>query len=124
MIKGKNEIIAEKGRILYLEPAKKYANSAMLGKVIEYIDGVKNEYVLTEDNIQEGYITNIDGQQRFVKASSYPELVTGLIRLKYSMNDELALMANSRIKVNNIEEKQFQNWRKKCKEIARQLIND
>ena len=124
MTRNGNEVKAENGRILFIEPTGVYTDYAILGNRLEYKDGQRLEYTLTEQNVHEGYMTNIDGEQKFVKASSYSELVSGLIRLKYSIDDELALMANSRVKSVSSEERQFQNWRKKCKEIARQLIND
>ena len=124
MTRNGNEVKAENGRILFIEPTGVYTDYAILGNRLEYKDGQRLEYTLTEQNVHEGYMTNIDGEQRFVKASSYSELVSGLIRLRYSIDDELALMANSRVKSVSSEERQFQNWRKKCKEIARQLIND
>lgn len=124
MTRNGNEVKAENGRILFIEPTGVYTDYAILGNRLEYKDGQRLEYTLTEQNVHEGYMTNIDGEQKFVKASSYSELVSGLIRLKYSIDDELALMANSRVKSVSSEERQFQSWRKKCKEIARQLIND
>ena len=124
MTRNGNEVKAENGRILFIEPTGVYTDYAILGNRLEYKDGQRLEYTLTEQNVHEGYMTNIDGEQRFVKASSYSELVSGLIRLRYSIDDELALMANSRVKSVSSEERQFQSWRKKCKEIARQLIND
>ena len=124
MTRNGNEVKAENGRILFIEPTGVYTDYAILGNRLEYKDGQRLEYTLTEQNVHEGYMTNIDGEQKFVKASSYSELVSGLIRLKYSIDDELALMANSRVKSVSSEERQFQIWRKKCKEIARQLIND
>lgn len=124
MTRNGNEVKAERGRILFIEPTGVYTDYAILGNRLEYKDGQRLEYTLTEQNVHEGYMTNIDGEQKFVKASSYSELVSGLIRLKYSIDDELALMANSRVKSVSSEERQFQSWRKKCKEIARQLIND
>ena len=124
MTRNGNEVKAENGRILFIEPTGVYTDYAILGNRLEYKNGQRLEYTLTEQNVHEGYMTNIDGEQKFVKASSYSELVSGLIRLKYSIDDELALMANSRVKSVSSEERQFQSWRKKCKEIARQLIND
>ena len=124
MTRNGNEVKAENGRILFIEPTGVYTDYAILGNRLEDKDGQRLEYTLTEQNVHEGYMTNIDGEQKFVKASSYSELVSGLIRLKYSIDDELALMANSRVKSVSSEERQFQSWRKKCKEIARQLIND
>lgn len=55
---------------------------------------------------------------------SYDALVTALIRLKYSLDEELALMANLRedAEGHKEEEAAFQEWREKCKEAAREAL--
>lgn len=57
---------------------------------------------------------------------SYDELVTALIRMHYSLDAELALQANLRYdaKGHENEEKAFQDWRVKCKNAAKNFLND
>lgn len=66
----------------------------------------------------------MDGENFKVKGDTYAELVTNLIRLKYTLDDELALAANLRAGDNNAKtaEFEFQTWRAFCKEMAKQLI--
>lgn len=57
---------------------------------------------------------------------NYDELVTALIRMRYSLDAELALQANLRYdpQSHEVEEKEFQDWRAKCKNAAKNFLND
>lgn len=74
----------------------------------------------TLNDIQEGKYILVKGEYIFIPYTSYSNLVTNLIRTKYSLDDELAINANSRINPNSEEEKEFQIWRKYCKKLAKQ----
>lgn len=120
---------------------KKIGNTlkADSGKFLKYFNIISSEvtlgerYVLCnkdfikvnlkESDIQEVYPVVIDEKIYYVFNTTYSELVTELIRLKYSLDDELAIIANSRLG-DSSKESEFQNWRKKCKEIAKSLINE
>lgn len=99
-------------------------DSIKLGYDFGYPNGIKVEYNITTDDIIEVYPVNIDNTVYYVESKNYSDLVTELIRIKYSLNDELALQANYRLNGDSEEEKQFQDWRTKCKNIAKQIIND
>ena len=77
---------------------------------------------ITPDDVIECYIVNIDGKEYKVQGDNYGELVSSLIRIKYTLDQELALLANSRIKDVSEQENAFQEWRVECKRIAKKLL--
>lgn len=101
--------------VLLVRPFKSIVKEALLG--LAYKNGVAIN--VTIDDIDEGYL--YEGQ--FIKGTTYNELVTSLIRTKYTLDDELALQANYRLNTDSEEEQTFQEWRSKCKEIAKSLLN-
>lgn len=116
-------------KIIPIEGAKlktKYSNheydTLYLGSSAIYVGDTFKRVNLTLDDIIEIKHINIDNKDYIVTLSeNYGELVNNLIRLKYSTSDELALLANARIgKVDGEEE--FQAWRVKCKQVAKQLL--
>ena len=74
----------------------------------------------------EAKVVNVDGLSYMMTKDNmtYDELTTALIRLKYSLDEELALMANLRedVEEHREEEVAFQEWRLKCKEAAREAL--
>lgn len=73
----------------------------------------------------EAKVVGVDGLSYMITEDmSYDALVTALIRLKYSLDEELALMANLREDADGhrTEEIAFQEWRTKCKEAAREAL--
>lgn len=74
----------------------------------------------------EGKAVTVDGLSYLMTKDSmtYDELTTALIRLKYTLDEELALMANLRedAEGHKAEEAAFQEWRAKCKEAAREAL--
>mgnify|MGYP006335360611 CR=1 FL=1 len=87
-------LYAEGKKVLYIEKLNKYTRQYTCGTVMLPIEGV------------------------------YEELVTNLIRLKYSLDWELSLIANSRIRDISKDDKDFQDWRAESKKIAKNLINE
>ena len=117
-------IYAEGKKVLYIEKLNKYTRQYTCGTVMLPIAGALQEVTITPDDIEEVYKLEIDGVENKVKGDTYDELVTNLIRLKYSLDWELALIANSRIKDVSKEDATFQEWRKECKRIAKNLLNE
>lgn len=73
----------------------------------------------------EAKVVDVDSLSYMITGDmSYDALTTALIRLKYSLDEELALMANLRedAEGHKEEEAAFQEWRAKCKEAARESL--
>ena len=81
-------------------------------------------YTPKVDDIKEVIPYRMDENIYYLESTNYPNLVSELIRIKYSVDDELALEANYRINGDSKEEQEFQNWRKECKKIAKQILNE
>jgi len=116
-------LFAEGGKKLYIEKLDLLTSQYTCGTVMLPIDGVLQTVTVEPADIVELYNVSIGNKTYKIKADSYGELVTGLIRIKYSLDDELALIANSRIKDVSEEDKAFQEWREECKRIAKQYID-
>ena len=117
-------LYAEGKKVLYIEKLNKYTRQYTCGTVMLPIEGALQEVTVTPDDIEEVYKVEINGNTYRVKGDSYEELVTNLIRLKYSLDWELALIANSRIKDISKDDEDFQKWRAESKKIAKNLINE
>lgn len=117
-------IYAEGKKVLYIEKLNKYTRQYTCGTVMLPIAGALQEVTITPDDVDEVYKVEIDGVTYKVKGDTYDELVTNLIRVKYSLDWELALIANSRIRDISKEDSDFQDWRKECKKIAKNLLNE
>lgn len=120
MKKEENYITPDYGRVLYVKPFKRITTGISLGESYALVDGIQLKYTLVLDDIEEGYLVD----DKFIKGTTYNEVVASLIALKYSYADELALQANARINKDTKEEKDFQEYRKQCKEIAKKLLNE
>lgn len=94
------------------------------GKRLKYKDTLYSsiEGVLEED-IKEVYPVCINTDTYYISSTNYSDIVTELIRQKFSLDQELALIANARIGKTSDEE-DFQNWRAICKETAKRLTNE
>ena len=117
-------LYAEGKKVLYIEKLNKYTRQYTCGTVMLPIEGVLQEVTVTPEDVDEVYKIEIDGHTYRVKGDSYEELVTNLIRLKYSLDWELSLIANSRIRDISKDDKDFQDWRAESKKIAKNLINE
>ena len=115
-------LYAEGKKVLYIEKLNKYTEGAE--EMEEKRKRVLQEVTVTPEDVEEVYKVEIDGNTYRVKGDSYEELVTNLIRLKYSLDWELSLIANSRIRDISKDDEAFQNWRAESKKIAKNLINE
>ena len=124
MIKQNSQLIADEGKTL--EYKKNHYSSLFLGKQILYLNGEVVEADVKEEDVKEVYPVVIYTTNYYISATSYSDIVTELIRLKYSLDDELALLANLRVDPEGYadEDAQFQTWRQKCKEVAKQIVNE
>ena len=117
-------LYAEGKKVLYIKKLNKYTRQYTCGTVMLPIEGVLQEVTITPEDVEEVYKIEIDGNTYRVKGDNYEELVTNLIRLKYSLDWELSLIANSRIRDISKDDEAFQDWRAESKKIAKNLINE
>ena len=75
-----------------------------------------------EEDTESGMITANEETIHITPQTTYGDLVTILIRCKYSLDEELALSANMRTspETHAEEDAQFQQWREYCKDVARE----
>lgn len=124
MIKDGKTYTAEGKRVLYIPKLDLTTKVYSTGTVMLPVNGKLKSITVNPGDIQEVFQVQLDGENFKVKGDTYAELVTNLIRLKYTLDDELALAANLRAGDNNAKtaEFEFQTWRAFCKEMAKQLI--
>ena len=81
-------------------------------------------YDAVEDT-ESGMITASEDTIHITPQTTYGDLVTILIRCKYSLDEELALSANMRTapEAHAEEDAQFQQWREYCKDVAREYFD-
>jgi len=103
-----------------------YSNEVTMGKTFYHNGTYVPEGIQTTANDYEE-IWGFDFEDTFVTsdAKTYEQLTTDLIRVKYSLDAELALLANIRTDADKYkqEEADFQAWRTKCKQKAKELFN-
>lgn len=121
MIKKGNTIKASEGKVLRTPLG--ITDEITLGSTKLIENGKVVQINIKESSITEVTPVRINGEITYIEATNYGAAVTELIRLKYSLDDELALIANSRLG-NNSKEEEFQNWRRLCKETAKKLFNE
>ena len=117
-----NTLIAEGSKVLFIKKLNVIVKQYTCGEVMLPIQGVLQTINITPNDVIECYIVNIDGKEYKVQGDNYGELVSSLIRIKYTLDQELALLANSRIKDVSEQENAFQEWRAECKRIAKKLL--
>ena len=117
-----NTLIAEGSKVLFIKKLNVIVKQYTCGEVMLPIQGVLQTINITPDDVIVCYIVNIDGKEYKVQGDNYGELVSSLIRIKYTLDQELALLANSRIKDVSEQENAFQEWRAECKRIAKKLL--
>lgn len=123
MIKDGNTYEAEGKRVLYIPKLDLVTKMYSCGTVLLPVDGKLQKFTIKPQDIEEVFQIELDGENFKVKGDTYAELVTNLIRLHYTIDDELALSANIRAgKDVEKQEQEFQTWRAFCKEMAKQLI--
>lgn len=118
-----NTIFAEGNKKLYIKKLDLLTSQYTCGTVMLPVEGVLQPTTVTPEDVMEVYDVVIGTNSYKIQANSYGDLVSGLIRLKYSIDDELALIANSRIRDISAEDKDFQEWRTECKRIAKKYID-
>ncbi len=126
MIHENNTLYAEGNKVLYVEKVNLITKQYSYGSVMFPINGTLQTITTTPEDVIECYLVTVDGVEYKVQADSYNELVTALIRIKYNLDEELALIANMRVNPEQYsqEDKVFQEWRTYCKELAKKLINE
>lgn len=77
-----------------------------------------------EEDTESGMTTASEDTIHMSQHTTYGDLVTMLIRCKYSLDEELALTANMREEPESHiqEDKAFQQWREYCKDVAREYF--
>lgn len=121
MIKINDIIKASEGKLL-VSPIG-ISTEVTLGttKLIE--NGKVVEINIEESSVKEVTPVRIGEDIIYLESTDYSNAVSELIRFKYSLDAELALVANSRLG-NYSGEEEFQNWRRLCKETAKKLFNE
>lgn len=127
MIVNGNLIQAASGcQLLRTSDNQLFGTELYLGKTFylngEYIPEGKQEY--SEDYI-DVMVLNIDDQDYpVIPTDKYETLVTELIRCKYSLDAELALVNNYQWYPDQYKDTytEFQNWRSKCKEASKKAL--
>ena len=117
-------LYAEGKKVLYIEKLNKITTQYTCGTVMLPIEGVLQPVTVTPDDVIEGYKVTIDNDDYILEGETYGDLVSEIIRIKYSLDDELALIANSRIRDISKEDEAFQEWRKQSKKIAKSLLDE
>lgn len=86
---------------------------------IEYPDGILEQ----PEDYEDGVVINIEGGIAVAPTNSYDVLVSELIHHKYSIDAEIALLNNYYLDGKSDEFDEYQHWRAKCKEAAKQYLN-
>lgn len=117
-------VYPDSGKYLKIKTCQELYSEIILGPLYIFDGKSTNLVDVKAQDITEVYTIKIGNEYFYVSSTTYPELVTELIRKRYSLDDELALMANSRLDENGEKEIEFQNWRKLCKETAKKVLNE
>lgn len=96
MIKDGNTYTAEGKRVLYIPKLDLTTTMYTTGSVMLPVNGKLKKFTIKPEDIEEVFQIELDGENFKVKGDTYAELVTNLIRLHYTIDDELALSANIR----------------------------
>ena len=95
----------------------------------------KGDIVIPARGNSIGWATIIEEEQatctqttiKLNKHMSYEQIVAKLIRVRYTSDEEIALINNALLDLSNIsnndEYNEYQSWRTKCKEVAKNYIN-
>lgn len=120
----------QEGNTVYADPGKCLKTShgifqeVPLGTFKGYKDGKLYQFTTKLKDIQEVTPIRILDEVYYVSATSYGDVVSELIRYKYSLDEELALYANSFIKDNSEAMNKYQEWRVLCKEAAKKICDE
>lgn len=123
MIITGNKAVADEGKYLKLEDTLK--KEIYLGNNYIKRNGETIMFnVLSFNDIKEVYPVDINGVAYYISATSYGDIVSELIRCKYTLDQELAIHANYYLNKGKDEMNSFQEWRQICKDTAKRLINE
>ena len=122
MKKDKNIVYADPGKILKYKDI--LSESFKLGQTKNLVKGKIITQNIEAKNIEEFVVFHIMNQTYLIKEGSMGEMISALIRQKYSLDDELALIANARIDENKEDEILFQQWRSQCKEAVKKYLDE
>ena len=102
MIIVDNIVKADDGKLLLV--FVDYRHEVHLGEEMILRDNKWTSQINSLDDIEEVTYTLFIDKMIYIKSTNYKDIVTELIRMKYSLDDELALIANSRLNPNSKEE--------------------
>ena len=122
MIQNNYKVTADEGK--FLKTKYGILSSVELGQHTDVINGQIKNYTLNIEDIKEVTPVTIDNKTYYLESTDYKGLVSELIRIKYTLDDELALYANSRIGEKSNEEIEFQKYRVYCKQLAKSILNE
>lgn len=98
---------------------KNYTNFKKLGNI----------YIVSfnEEEFNDNFVTCIQTTIKLNKNMTYDEIVAKLIHTRYSSDAELSLINNAISNLSSISDNkeylEYQSWRAKCKEAAKQYLN-
>lgn len=122
MKKNNNVVYADNGKILKYKDT--LSDSFELGKTSSLKRGKIITQNIQEKDIEEFVLFNIMNKNYLIKEGTKGQMVTDLIRQKYSLDEELALIANSRVNKDKEEELEFQQWRSLCKDAVKKYLDE
>ena len=97
-----NIVKADDGKLLLVNGD--YRHEVHLGEEMILRDNKWTSQINSLDDIEEVTYTLFIDKMIYIKSTNYKDIVTELIIMKYSLDDELALIANSRLNPNSKEE--------------------
>ena len=117
-----NLVIADQGKAL--KTPNGIFEQVTLGVFEGFEDG--KQYIIENklEDITEVSSVRILNDVYYVESKEYGDIVTELIRKKYSIDQELALYANSFVKDNSEAMNEYQTWRILCKQAAKKICNE
>lgn len=101
-----------------------YMSQVVLGESKAYVNDKLTTIVFNESDVIEVKPVRIDDNIYYIESKSYSAILSELVHIKYTIDDEMALSANYRINPNSQKEQEYQEWRSRCKKIAKQLVNE
>lgn len=126
MIIDGNKITADEGKLLLRK-----ADNLLFGKELIlgytwYINGelINPPHLEVPEDYQDSDYIEVDGASYPVTSFEYSYLVDKIVKIKYSPEDQIAILCNINLDPDNENYIQryndMQNWRAKAKEIAKQ----
>lgn len=94
-----------------------------------YFKKLGNVYVVSWNpiNITHNVVSCSQESIKLNKNMTYEQIVSKFIHVRYTSDEEVALINNALLNLENIanndEYNEYQSWRAKCKEAAKQYLN-